>query len=256
MTSPKFVVDIGRPESWPDAVHEIVDTAVRRAPEPIWREHPFDYLGWGDFDADERDLRAKLQSHRVVGYHAARLLPHEIHDVRNVSGLQVLTENLRRRKVTAAVTRYPSAFVDDPDGSVLLKAGPNDWQGTADGRLGWIDFVAPYIVFDHDAWGLMNLLDTWGGETLGWLADESTAERASAVLTASSQPVIVEIAVNVATLNTYTPLLPAFAGSLENIGGRYWHQWRTNESVPPQFVLDVITTDSLRWPQALAQYRL
>jgi len=101
----------------------------------------------------------------------------------------------------------------------------------------------------------MNLLDTWGGETLGWLADESTAERASAVLTASSHPVIVEIAVNVATLNTYTPLLPVFAGSLESIGGRYWHQWRTNESVPPQFVLDVITTDSLRWPNALAHYR-
>lgn len=256
MSPPELIVDIGRPESWPTTVHEIVVSAVRRAPEPAWREYPFDNIGFADFEGEEHQLRLELQSHRIVGYHATRLLPHEIEEVRTRSGLNVLTEDLRHRKVAGAIELFPSAFVTDPDGSALLGAGPNNWQGTADGRLGSIDFVAPFIMFDHDARGLMNMLDTWGGETLGWLANGTPADQASAALTALSQPAIVEIAVNAATVNTYTPLLPAFAGTLEHIHGRYWHQWRTSESVPPQFVLDVITIDSPRWPESLAEYRL
>ena len=101
----------------------------------------------------------------------------------------------------------------------------------------------------------MNVLDTWGGETLGWLKGGRGSSAASQHLTRLSEPAIVEIAARVATLNTYTPLLPAFAGSLEQVQGSYWHQWRTTESIPPQFVLDVLTIRSNRWPPALDEYR-
>ncbi len=218
--------------------------------------NPFDELGWADFETEERLLRSELQPHRLVGYHATRLLPHEIEDVRDRAGLQILTEDLRRRKVAEAIKRFPAAFPDDPDGSVLLQSGPNDWQGTADVRLGSIDFVAPFILFDHDAAGLMNIFDTWGGETLGWLRSGSGSSHASAVLTSESKPAIIEIAARAATVNTYTPFLPAFAGALEGVPGSYWHQWRTSESVPPHFVIDIITVDSPRWPETLSVYRL
>jgi hypothetical protein len=110
-------------------------------------------------------------------------------------------------------------------------------------------------MFDHDARGLMNIFDTWGGETLGWFKGGRGSSVPSQRLTQLSEPAIVEIASRVATLNTYTALLPAFAGSLEQVSGSYWHQWRTTESIPPKFVLDILTVGSDRWPPALAEYR-
>lgn len=103
--------------------------------------------------------------------------------------------------------------------------------------------------------GLMNILDTWGGETLGWLREGRGSSFASQHLTEASEPAIVEFAARVPTLNTHTPLLPAFAGASEKVSGSYWHQWRTSESIPPEFVLDVLTIRSNRWPPALDEYR-
>jgi hypothetical protein len=121
-------------------------------------------------------------------------------------------------------------------------------------RLGSIDFVAPVTLFEHDARGLMNLLDTWGGETLGWLSRAARPNATSTRLTLLSEPAIVELAARVPTLSL-TPLLPALAGRFDEVPGVYWHQWRTNETIPPQFVLDVITPASERWPASLDRYR-
>jgi hypothetical protein len=249
------IVDIGDPGSWPDAVVNIVASTVERSPEPNWREYPFDNLGWSDFEMEERQLRHELHEHRIIGYHATRLLTHEISNIRQHAGLQILTETLRQQKIIDAIGQYPEAFAEDPDGSLLLKSGPNDWQGSADVRLGSIDFVAPFILFDHDARGLMNIFDTWGGETLGWLRKGRGSSFASRRLTEASEPAIIELAAKVATVNTYTPFLPAFAGALEAVPGSYWHQWRTTESIPPEFILDILTIRSDRWPAALDEYR-
>jgi len=248
------IVDIDRPGSWTADVLEIVERAIDRAPEPEWREDPFDHFGW-EFDSEEIELRHEMRNDRLVGYHATRLLPHEIASIRSLTGLEVLTEELRLRKVIEAEDRYPEAFSDDPNGTVLMRSGPNDWQGTADVRLGSIDFVAPFRLFELHAGGLMNLLDTWGGETLGWTRGGRGENAALVTLTDHSEPSIVEFAARVPTLNTYTPLLPAFAGALEQVSGDYTHQWRTSESIPPEFVLDILTPDSGRWPDSLDEYR-
>lgn len=248
-------VDIDDPDSWPSEVARLVSDVVEGLTDPGWRDYPYDHLGWSDYEEEERRLRGLLADHRLVGYHATRLLPHEIAQIREVTGLEVLSEELRQRKVSEARINHPDAFPgDDPDGTMLLRSGPNDWQGTADVRLGYLDFVAPFTMFDHDARGLMNILDTWGGETLGWLTKEGGPNAISLRLTALSEPAIVELAARVPTLNL-TPLLPAFAGRLGEVPGSYWHQWRTTETIPPRYVLDIITPGSERWPATLDLYR-
>ena len=249
------VVDIDDPDSWPPEVTRLVKSVVEGMTDPDWRDYPYDHLGWAHFEEEEWHLRELLTDCRLVGYHAARLLPHEIAQIREVTDLEVLTEELRLRKVSEARSHHPDAFAgDDPDGALLLRSGPNDWQGTADVRLGYLDFVAPFTMFDHDARGLMNLLDTWGGETLGWLRREMRPNPISMKLTVLSEPTIIELAARVPTLNL-TPLLPAFAGRLEEVPGSYWHQWRTTETIPPRYVLDIITPASARWPTTLDRYR-
>ncbi len=248
------IVDIDDLESWPPEVTRLVERVIEGMTDPDWRNDPYDHLGWTHLEK-ERQLRELLNHCRLVGYHATRLLPHEIDQIREVTGLEVLTEELRVRKVSQARSHHPDAFTgDDPNGDALLRSGPNDWQGTADVRLGYLDFVAPFTMFDYDAHGLMNLLDTWGGETLGWIADGKTSSTTLQKLTALSEPAIVEIAVRVPTLNL-TPLLPAFAGRLGEVPGSYWHQWRTTETVPPPYVLEIITPASARWPPTLDCYR-
>ena len=115
-------------------------------------------------------------------------------------------------------------------------------------------FVAPYALFDLHPWGLANLFDTWGGETLGWLNNGRRSSSLLQRLTMESEPAIIEIAVRVDGLNL-TPLLPAFAGRHYEVAGDYTHGWRTTESIPSEFVLDIITPASDRWPDALDEYR-
>lgn len=249
------IVDIDDPSSWLREVRSTVEGVLGRVTDRAWRDDPYDHLGWSDSEEDELRLREQLAECRIVGYHATRLLPHEIADIRDGTGLSVLTNDLRRRKVDDARRHFPSVFDnDDPDGIRLLRSGPNDWQDSANVRLGFLDFVAPFTMFHHDARGLMNLFDTWGGETLGCLAGGTDSSALSQHLTALSEPVIVEFGARVPTLNR-TPLLPAFAGWLGEVPGRYWHQWRTTESIPPAFVLDIIETTSTRWQPSLDGYR-
>lgn len=248
------IVDIDDPESWPPDVEPIVRSAVETLDDDSWREYPHDYLGWTHHEAEEWALREVLADDRIVGYHATRLLPHEIERISEVHGLEVLTEELRRRKVSEALDHFPDAFeTDDPTGEVLLASGPNSWQGTEDVRVNRMMFVAPWIMFSHDAWGLMNILDTWGGETLGWLRNGRGSSDLLVNLTAESEPAIVEIAVRVDSLNL-TTLLPAFAGRLYELDADYSREWVTTESVPSEFVLDVITPNSPRWPDTLSEY--
>ncbi len=246
-----YIVDIGQPGTWPDAVIEIVDNVVEHAPEPDWREYPFEQFNLSDFREEEHQLYLELSEYRIVGYHATRLLPHEISNISNLTGLQVLTESLRQEKVRQAIEHFPDAFTHDHDGEILLTSGPNPWQGFANSRLDSIDFVAPFIMFDHDACGLFNMFDTWGGETFYSPSSSFT----SLYLTKASEPAIVEIAARVPTLENGKSLLPAFAGVYADIAGRYWGQWRTLESISPEFVIEVITTQSNRWPPALHEYR-
>ena len=204
------IVDIDDLESWPPEVTRLVESVIEAVTDPDWRDFPYDHLGWTHFEAEEWQLRELLNHCRLVGYHATRLLPHEIDQIREVTGLAVLTEKLRVRKVSQARGHHPDAFAgDDPNGDALLRSGPHDWHGTADVRLGYLDFVAPFTMFDHDARGLMNLLNTWGGETLGWIADGKTSSTTLQKLTALSKPAIVKIAAHVeAFLDEYNRIRP------------------------------------------------
>lgn len=249
------IVDIGKPSSWPGQVCDIIDSAIARAPEPDWRDYPFDNLGLPEFERDEYQLRRALRNYRITGYHATRLLPHEVTNIKTI-GLEILTECLRQRKARDARKRYPQAFDEDPRASDLLMSGPNNWQGTAEVRLGSCHFVAPFILFESDdAYGLVNVLDTWGGETLGWRKAGRGSGHTLRYLTRKGIPAIIEVAVRVSTVNTWNPLLPAFAGALKQVPGNYWSEWTTTETVPPEFVLDIITIASDRWPQGLQCYR-
>ncbi|MEX2323897.1 MAG: hypothetical protein WEA29_09040 [Acidimicrobiia bacterium] len=241
------IVDIDSVDSWPPLVLELIDRVIDSLVGDDWLRYPRDHFRTGDFEEEERLLREALSSHRLLAHHAARLLQHEIDDIQESSGLRVLTEDLRLAKVQSALEHYPELAALDPGGTKILSDGPNSWQGTAGGRIGTIDFVAPFSIFEHQTWGFWNLFDTWGGETLGWLKDGRESSELLMRLTEASKPVIVEFGARVATLNTYKMLLPAFVGS-RGSADDYWGQWRTNESIPPDWVGELITPDSPRWP--------
>ena len=60
-------------------------------------------------------LRDLLAEYRLVGYHGTRLLPHEMTDIREVTGLEILTEDLGQREVEGVRRHCPGAFDgDDP----------------------------------------------------------------------------------------------------------------------------------------------
>jgi hypothetical protein len=247
------LVDIDDPSFWPAEVVDTVEDAIERATEDNWREEPFECFSSAAFEGHEEMLRSLLSDYRLVGYHAARLLPHEVTDIRDVNGLQVLTDELRQTKVEEARSHFPKAFDGHESGAVLLASGPNAWQGTSEYRLGYIFFVAPFALFRADARGLMNLMDTWGGETLGWLNVEA-AKPLSHALIVASEPAIVEFCPRIPTLGPKS-LLPAFVGSLAVVPGKYWLSLDTTESVPAEYVLDVMTPASSRWPTSLDEYK-
>lgn len=249
------VVDISNHESWGTGILSMIDGVLGQLEDTGWGEYPSDDLRGSNFDLEEQALRELLADSRLLSYHATRLLAHEADEIQHRSGLEILTEDLRARKILGAREHHPEAFdATDPAGSVLLRSGPNHWQGSADVRIGTIHFVAPYVAFDHQPHGFTNLLDTWGGETLGWLKGGRGSSRVSRRLTELSTPAIVEMAPRVSTLNTWRWLLPVFIGSRGAAPGKRWSEWFTTESVPAAFVFDVITPEAERWPDTLRKY--
>lgn len=149
------IIDIDRPDTWPAAVRE--ETA-RMAEQLVGTtKHTGDLELPNGYDDEFRQL---LAGHRLRAYHATRLLPHEIHDVRD-RGLDVLTVDLVDRRLTGL---HASGVVTDDDLEDLRAStvfALDEYQN----RHNQICLFLGQDSFSHQG-GLWRLLETWGGEAI------------------------------------------------------------------------------------------
>jgi hypothetical protein len=72
-------------------------------------------------------------------------------------------------------------------------------------------------------------------------------------LSARSSPAIIEIALRAEQLCSFHKFWPLFVGQLNHEWPSAWTEFSTNQSVPPDRVIDVIDPASQRWPATSAE---
>jgi hypothetical protein len=256
------LADLGDPRTWPSGVRTVVDELYERA-----SHHP-DFDGPGTYAADlthlvgpdlsvraQGELRAALSAHHVLAYHATRLLPHETTWIK-LEGMQLLSHDLRRRKLTGAMAQYPD-LINECEVELLTDRGPcSENRALAGVRLGQLHVVAPFEILRHNA-GLGNLLSCWGGESIAWAGHRGAAdwEWCAAVvdrLSRASIPTVVEVAVRAQHLCEWQPIWPVMVGGLHELR-QPWNEWVVAAAIPPEGVIDVVQPDHPRWPIELTQ---
>lgn len=146
-------VDPSDPSTWPPAALLFAEEEARRLAGTT--EYPADLAVRPESELHFR----QLMGDRVIGYHATRLLDHEIAGIRT-AGLRRLTEQLVRERIEAA--RASSALSDaEADRTLRFNVFA---RGLQEHRENQVWFVLGRMVLDDDADGLAPLLSTWGGE--------------------------------------------------------------------------------------------
>jgi hypothetical protein len=170
-------IDIDRPETWPAEVRR----EANRMAESLAGATPYT----ADLRLPEHyddEFRRLLAGHRLRAYHATRLLPHEIEDVRS-GGLRCLTRDLVARRLQGL---QASGLVTDSEveelGSRTVFA-----LGNYENRQDQTCFVLGNFSFRKA--GLCRLLETWGGEAIFWGIDRNHPLRER--LRSVGEPVVV-----------------------------------------------------------------
>lgn len=256
------LVDLGDPATWPGDVRTLVDQLYEQA------SHLRDFHGRDTYTADlrqlvgpdlsdeaEREMRAALSGHHVLAYHATRLLPHETTWIK-LEGMQQLSHDLRRRKLSGAMAEYPE-LIDEVEVELLTGRGPCSWpRKSATVRLGQLHVVAPFEILRHDA-GLESLLSCWGGESIAWAGHPGASdwEQCAAVierLSVASIPTVVEVAARAQDLSEWAPIWTVVVGTLHQLR-QPWNQWVVAAAIPAEGIIDVIQPEHPRWPIELSQ---
>jgi len=112
-------------------------------------------------DDDRTTIQAVLNGVSIRVFHASRLLPFEVGEIRR-EGLQSASQGLFARKVAGAVAHR---LLTAAEGAELLSSAmPLD--GSADVRVAQVCASAGTAVYRDDPHGVRPLLDSWGGEVL------------------------------------------------------------------------------------------
>ncbi|WOQ17582.1 hypothetical protein [Raineyella sp. W15-4] len=148
----------------------------------------------------------------LLAYHATRLLPHELEDIRS-RGLHSLSlQHVERRLEDAVGADVFSASEADRlrRNGVHLRHAP----GERDGR---VCAVVGLSSFSEDVNGIRPLLSTWGGEAIYWGASEVDRPKLSAVGTPSI--VVVSLSLERARFFAFPQLIQVFVAHLARLEG-------------------------------------
>lgn len=154
--SPTALIDVDDPTTWPDSTKGWVR---RRASALVGTTRYVEDLAI--HLEEEAGFRQTLGPCKVRAFHCTRLLPHEIADIRT-NGLRLLTEDLVRDRITAAIAHeaLPTAAQTAAEqGNVYAVQDPL-------GRENQTCVVVGRSIFDSDAGGLAGFLTYWGGEAI------------------------------------------------------------------------------------------
>lgn len=159
MTATDGLIDLDDQSTWPTGVIERIENLARQL------------RGSTEFTVDlrvppnaEEEILSLLEGHKLLAFHATRLLEHEISEIRSV-GLRRLSRNLVEERISGAFTRG------------LLSEGERDRCRIRNvfaidnviGREGQVCLVLGRQTLDEEAHGLSPFLGGWGGEAMnGW----------------------------------------------------------------------------------------
>ncbi|OIQ94658.1 hypothetical protein GALL_233160 [mine drainage metagenome] len=150
------VIELDDPTTWPTGLR----SAVARTVTDARRAEPFP----SDLhltDTELWNIRDALDGHRVLLFHAARLLPGEIEDIL-AGGLQMLDERLIERKITEAASRD---YITDSQARMLIaERAPLD--GSAGRRAAQVCAIPSLRALDYGVHGVLPLMTQWGGEAI------------------------------------------------------------------------------------------
>jgi hypothetical protein len=245
------LIDPADRSTWPSDVRaEAERLAVRCRQQPDNTScTPAYELSLGHVDASyeaEARFRDVVGDRFIALFHATRLLPHELEAVRH-EGLVVLTKDHRNQRLDRVIELYAD-YLGAQRLECLRHSGPLSWR-RGDGRLGVLFGVTPLqVAFDDAGEGMTVFLSHWGGESFYWSAKESSdLKKTIQLLTERSSPAIVEVGVRARSLNTYGRLWPVFVAQLDR-WRQPWHEYWTQESIPPEHVVTILDPRSDRWP--------
>ncbi len=174
--------------TWPNRLTD----AVREAAEQL-RDTTQYTVDLRPTSAMLADLQAALDGLRVTVFHACRLLPHEVEDIRR-EGLAFAKSELFARKVRQAVGS--GDLSDDHAARLLATTMPLD--GSAGTRADQVCAAATTFAFREDPHAVLPLLTSWGGEVL-YFAHER--DELGSVLRQLGRPAVVEATVPALAVN-------------------------------------------------------
>ena len=149
-TSKNFI-DIDDQSTWPEGVKFFVASLFKKY---ILDKNQF-------LINEDEQLIPLFKSQPLLTYHATRLLPHEIMDIKN-NGLQILTRELVRKKIDDAVNY---GYLTQEIGTELLQNSIL-WRKRQTNRENQVCLVLGGSPFRNSAPGLRLLFGIWGGEAI------------------------------------------------------------------------------------------
>lgn len=255
-------IELERPETWPDAVHRLVEKQRGLLIAYQQERERIDRLGQTDvqirisppenpyrpeYDAAVASSEALLRGHRLVGYHCTRLTPAEIEGIRR-DGLRALSPTLVRDRLEALVgagLMQPAQrqFILD---SSIFKAHLANRHGDRTG----IVWLCPSRSMLRDAAGVYPLFRSWGGEALYASFREEVS--VAGALTQLGRPAIVQCAVPLPADDLYGCraahlLSNAVREQIAHPEPSPTFDWSVERCLAPSEVIDIITFDDTRF---------
>ena len=111
---------------------------------------------------DQGEIEGLLAGQSLLGFHATRLLPHELEAIR-AGGLRLLDDDLIPSRIESA---RAVGTIDDDQAAEFVRAVQTNYEKHRDTRGQRVGVAVGTAVFSRDPWGFSSLLRVWGGEVL------------------------------------------------------------------------------------------
>lgn len=221
-------IDVDDPTAWPSDLRGEVAAVAERLVGTT--EHTSDLEVTNQ---DESVIMCSLAGVDVRLYHATRLLPHEVDQIRH-EGLRVLDVDLINEKLDGALRAGMLSVAE----RTQLASTHAPIDGSAGRRAAQVCAVLTPHAFSHDVHGVWPLMSSWGGESIYWAHERTPL---GARLTQIGSPAIVVFTAPAALDDNYFPslakaLVAAVLGLPDVNADVFLH-----EPVPPERIENIWT---------------
>jgi len=221
-TSRNFI-DIDDQATWPEGVKFFVASLFKKY-----------ILDKNQFLIDEDEQLIPLfESRPLLTYHASRLLPHEIIDIKD-NGLQILNKELVTRKIRDAVNH---GFLAREIGEDLLQNSIL-WRERTTGRENQACLVLGNTPFRAETPGLRLLFGIWGGEAINKTV---IGNKYKDILCNIGEAVVVKVLLPLdinSNFHSHPSITLSFMKALKNkkpVGDLLWREG----PIPAQYIIEI-----------------